>query len=152
LKKGRSPGLAGRRPDLRLAYTTRHPPQPPARSHPIARGRAGPQLLAQVLTAKYGAHLPLNRQSEIYAKEGIDLDVSTLADWVGASAAALMPLVEPIAGPPPSASMPTTPRCRCWPKAGRAPSRLWVSVGDDAPFGVASSRRGSECRGGRGAA
>ena len=63
----------------------------------IARGRAGPQLLAQVLFGKFGAHLPLNRQSEIYAKEGIDLDVSTLADWVGASAATLMPLVQAIA-------------------------------------------------------
>jgi transposase len=50
--------------------------QPPAPSHPIARGRAGPQLLAQVLFGKYGAHLPLNRQSEIYAKEGVELDTS----------------------------------------------------------------------------
>src|SRR6185503_15768069 len=66
--------------------------QPTARSHPIARGRAGPQLLADVLFGKYGAHLPLNRQSEIYAREGIALDVSTLADWVGACAATLMPL------------------------------------------------------------
>ena len=66
--------------------------QPPAPSHPIARGRAGPQLLAEVLFGKYGAHLPLNRQSEIYAGEGVDLDVSTLADWVGACAATLMPL------------------------------------------------------------
>src|SRR5262245_62762597 len=56
--------------------------QPPAPSHPIARGRAGPQLLADVLFGKYGAHLPLNRQSEIYAREGVELDVSTLADWV----------------------------------------------------------------------
>ena len=55
--------------------------QSPAPSHPIARGRAGPNLLAQVLFAKYRAHLPLNRQSDIYANEGIDLDVSTLADW-----------------------------------------------------------------------
>src|SRR5436190_2121399 len=68
--------------------------QSPAPSHPIARGRAGPNLLAQVLFAKYRAHLPLNRQSDIYAKEGIDLDVSTLADWVGACAATLMPLVD----------------------------------------------------------
>ena len=58
--------------------------QPPAPSHPIARGRAGPGLLAHVLFAKYGLHLPLNRQSATYAREGIDLDVSTLADWVGA--------------------------------------------------------------------
>ena len=61
--------------------------QPPAPSHPIARGRAGPSLLAHVLFAKYGLHLPLTRQSATYAREGIELDVSTLADWVGASAA-----------------------------------------------------------------
>jgi transposase len=70
--------------------------QPPAPSHPIARGRAGPKLLAHVLFSKYGLHLPLNRQSAVYAREGIDLDVSTLADWVGAAAATLMPLVEVI--------------------------------------------------------
>ena len=57
--------------------------QPPAPSHPIARGRAGPGLLALVLAAKYGQHLPLTRQSAIYAREGVELDVSTLADWVG---------------------------------------------------------------------
>ena len=44
-----------------------------------------------------GAHLPLNRQSEVYAREGIELDVSTLADWVGASAATLMPVRDAIA-------------------------------------------------------
>ncbi len=67
--------------------------QPPAPSHPIARGRAGPNLLALVLAAKYGQHLPLTRQSAIYAREGVELEVSTLADWVGSSAASLMPLV-----------------------------------------------------------
>jgi transposase len=66
--------------------------QTPAPSHPIARGRAGPRLLAHILFAKYGLHLPLNRQSTVYAREGIELDVSTLADWVGASAATLMKL------------------------------------------------------------
>jgi transposase len=70
--------------------------QPPAPSHPIARGRAGPALLAHVLFSKYGLHLPLNRQSAAYAREGIELDVSTLADWVGAAAATLMPLIEAI--------------------------------------------------------
>jgi transposase len=58
--------------------------QPPAPSHPIARGRAGPNLLAQVLFGKYGIHLQLNRQSRAFAHVGIVLDVSTLADWVGA--------------------------------------------------------------------
>src|SRR5262249_51534251 len=70
--------------------------QPPAPSHPIARGRAGPHLLAHVLFSKYGLHLPLNRQSAAYAREGIDLDVSTLADWVGAASATLTPLIEAI--------------------------------------------------------
>src|SRR5215217_1792734 len=67
--------------------------QPPAPSHPIARGRAGPGLLALVLAAKYGQHLPLTRQSATYAREGVEIDVSTLADWVGAAAAGLTPLV-----------------------------------------------------------
>ena len=70
--------------------------QPPAPSHPIARGRAGPVLLAEVLFIKYGAHLPLNRQSQIFAREGVPLDVSTMADWVGAAAATLMPLRDAI--------------------------------------------------------
>ena len=68
----------------------------PAPSHPIPRGRAGPHLLARVLTGKYADHLLLNRQSEIFAREGIELDVSTLADWVGACAASLEPIVERI--------------------------------------------------------
>jgi transposase len=56
--------------------------QPPAPFHPIARGRAGPNLLAMILDAEFSNHQPLNRQSEVYAREGIDLDVSTLADWM----------------------------------------------------------------------
>ena len=68
--------------------------QPPAPFHVIARGRAGASLLAMILYAKFGEHQPLNRQSESYAREGVDLDVSTLADWVGACSASLAPLVE----------------------------------------------------------
>lgn len=67
--------------------------QPPAPFHPISRGRAGPNLLAMILDAKFANHLPLNRRSEAYAREGVDLDVSTLADWVGACTATLAPLV-----------------------------------------------------------
>src|SRR6202000_533183 len=71
--------------------------QPPAPFHPIARGRAGPDLLATIMHAKFGEHQPLNRQSERFAREGIDLSVSTLADWVGACTSALSPLVMLIA-------------------------------------------------------
>ena len=68
--------------------------QAPAPSLPIRRGRPGPGLLAHVLVAKFCDHLPLYRQSEIYAREGVDLERSTLADWVGQSAALLRPLVD----------------------------------------------------------
>ncbi|SFM01016.1 Transposase [Methylorubrum salsuginis] len=52
--------------------------------HPIPRGRAGPNLLAEVMMAKFGLHLPLHRQSQRFAHEGVAIDVSTLAGWVGA--------------------------------------------------------------------
>ena len=68
--------------------------QPPAPFHVIPRGHIGPSLLAMILYAKYGEHQPLNRQSESYAREGVDLDISTLADHVGAATAAFSPLTE----------------------------------------------------------
>jgi transposase len=68
--------------------------QAPAPNRPIDRGLAGPGLLAHVLVAKYADHLPLYRQSEIYRREGIDLDRSTLADWVGGASRTLQPLVD----------------------------------------------------------
>jgi transposase len=68
----------------------------PAPARPIDRGLAGPNLLAHVLVSKYGDHQPLYRQSEIYAREGIDLDRSTLAGWVGAASELLAPLIDEI--------------------------------------------------------
>ncbi len=111
--------------------------QPPAPSHPIARGRAGPELLAHILFSKYGLHLPLNRQSAAYAREGIDLDVSTLADWVGATAATLMPLIEAIrahvfAAERIHADDTTVPVLA---KGKTRIGRLWTYVRDDRPFG-----------------
>jgi len=70
--------------------------QAPLPSRPIERGRPGPGLLAHVLVSKYADHLPLYRQSQIYAREGIDLDRSTLADWVGKTTALLDPLADAI--------------------------------------------------------
>ena len=110
--------------------------QPPAPSHPIARGRAGPKLLAHILFAKYGLHLPLNRQSDVYEREGIDLDVSTLADWVGAAAATLMPLVDVIrthvfAAERIHADDTTVPVLA---KGKTRTGRLWTYVRDDRPF------------------
>ncbi len=110
--------------------------QPPAPFHSIARGRAGPGLLAMVLEAKFGQHLPLNRQSETYAREGVELSVSTLADWVGAGAATLMPLVDFIRGHVLAAerlhgddtTVPVLARGKT------ATGRLWTYVRDDRPF------------------
>jgi hypothetical protein len=65
-------------------------------SRPIERGRPGSGLLAHVLVNKYADHLPLYRQSQIFEREGIDLERSTLADWVGKSAALLEPLADAI--------------------------------------------------------
>lgn len=78
--------------------------QAPAPSRPIDRGLAGPGLLAHVLVSKYADHQPLYRQSEIYAREGVDLDRSTLAGWVGATSELLAPLVEALRGHVMSAS------------------------------------------------
>jgi transposase len=111
--------------------------QPPAPFHAIARGRAGPKLLAYILFSKYSLHLPLNRQSAVYAREGVDLDVSTLADWVGAAAATLMPLCEAIrahvfAAERIHADDTTVPVLA---KEKTRIGRLWTYVRDDRPFG-----------------
>jgi len=68
--------------------------QAPAPSRPIARGLAGPGLLAHVLVSKYADHLPLYRQCEIYERQGVERERSTLVDWVGESSGLLDPLVE----------------------------------------------------------
>ena len=70
--------------------------QAPLPSRPIERGRPGPGLLAHVLVNKYADHLPLYRQSQIFDREGLDIDRSTLADWVGKSTALLEPLADAI--------------------------------------------------------
>ena len=111
--------------------------QPPAPFHPIARGRAGPDLLATILHAKFGEHLPLNRQSESFAREGIELSVSTLADWVGACTATLAPLVALIGAHVLAAERlhgddTTVPVLA---KGKTVTGRLWTYVRDDRPFG-----------------
>ena len=69
----------------------------PAPDHAIARGRAGAGLLAHSVVSKYDDHLPLYRQAEIFARDGVSLETSTLSGWVGATAAALNPLVDALA-------------------------------------------------------
>jgi transposase len=87
----------------------------PAPSRTIERGLAGPGLLAHVLVAKYADHCPLYRQSDIYAREGVDLDRSTLAGWVGAASELLAPLVDALRKHvlPRRRSMPMIRRFRC---------------------------------------
>ncbi|BAH99579.1 transposase [Acetobacter pasteurianus IFO 3283-22] len=111
--------------------------QPPAPFYPISRGRAGPELLAGILCDKYLQHLPLNRQSDAFAREGIDLDTSTLADWVGACTATLAPLnalirVHVLAAGRLHADDTTVPVLA---KGRTRTGRLWNYVRDDHPFG-----------------
>lgn len=113
--------------------------QEPAPERPIARGLAGPGLLAHVLMAKYGDHLPLYRQAQMYAREGVDLDRSTLADWVGSSSALLEPLIDSLssyvfAGDKLHAD--DTPVPVLAPGRGTTKTgRLWTYVRDDRPAG-----------------
>jgi len=113
--------------------------QAPAPSRPIERGLAGPGLLAHVLVSKYADHLPLYRQSEIYERAGLDLDRSTLADWVGASSRLLAPLVEALRRyvlAVPKLHADDTPVPVLAPGNGHTKTgRLWTYVRDDRPAG-----------------
>ncbi|WP_158812122.1 IS66 family transposase [Beijerinckia sp. L45] len=111
--------------------------QAPAPFHVIARGHAGPSLLAMILHAKFALHQPLNRQSETYAREGIDLPLSTLADHVGACAAVLAPLADLIRAHVLAAERihgDDTP-VALLAKGKTVQARLWTYVRDDRPFG-----------------
>jgi transposase len=112
--------------------------QAPPPALPTPRGRATPATLAHLLVAKYCDHLPLYRQSEIYAREGLELDRSTLCDWVGQVAWLLDPIVAMIrrhifAAEKIHADDTTVPVLA--PGLGRTKTgRLWVYLRDDRPF------------------
>lgn len=111
--------------------------QPPAPFHVTPRGFAGPNLLAMILFEKFAQHQPLNRQSERYAREGIDLSLSTLADQVGACAAALKPIHSLIEAHVLAAERlhgddTTVPILA---KGKTDMGRIWTYVRDDRPFG-----------------
>src|ERR1039458_5244381 len=111
--------------------------QAPAPFHVIPRGWAGPSLLAMMLFEKFGQHQPLNRQAERYAKEGVPISLSTLADQVGGCTAALMPLFKRLEAYVLSAERlhgddTTVPVLA---KGKTDTGRIWVYVRDDKPFG-----------------
>ena len=110
--------------------------QPPAPFHVVPRGWAGPSFLAMLLFEKFGQHQPLNRQAERFAREGVPLSLSTLADQVGAATAALMPLYRRIEAHVLAAERlhgddTTVPVLA---KGKTDIGRLWVYVRDDRPF------------------
>jgi transposase len=111
--------------------------QPPAPFHPTPRGWAGPNLLAMILFEKFGQHQPLNRQAERYAREGVEISLSTIADQVGACTAALEPIHALIRAHVLGAERlhgddTTVPLLA---KGGTKTARLWTYVRDDRPFG-----------------
>jgi transposase len=114
--------------------------QPPAPFHVTPRGWAGPSLLAMIVFEKYGQHQPLNRQAERYAREGVQLSLSTLADQVGAASMVLMPLFERLRAHVMAAERlhgdDTTVPVLARGKTDIA--RTWVYVRDDRPFGGAA--------------
>src|SRR6202011_4800112 len=110
----------------------------PAPDHVIARGRAGAGLLAHIVVSKYDDHLPLYRQAEIFARDGISLETSTLSGWVGATAAALKPLVDTLAAAVLAGDnlhVDDTPVPVLAPGTGKTKTgRLWTYVRDERPF------------------
>jgi transposase len=111
--------------------------QAPAPFHVVPRGWAGPSLLAMILFEKYGQHQPLNRQAERYAREGVPLSLSTLADQVGACCSMLWPLYDRLVAYVLAAERlhgddTTVPVLA---KGKTATGRCWVYVRDDGPFG-----------------
>ena len=113
--------------------------QAAAPSRPIERGLPGPGLLAHVLVGKFADHLPLYRQSVIYARDGVELPRSLLADWVGACGDLLAPLVEAIGRHVVAADKvhaDDTPLPVLAPGLGKTKTaRLWTYVRDDRPAG-----------------
>jgi transposase len=112
--------------------------QAPAPSRPIARGLAGPGMLAHVLVSKYADHLPLYRQSQIYARAGLELDRSTLSDWVGGTHALLEPLIEALGRHVLSGThlhVDDTPYPVLAPGTGKTKiARIWTYVRDERPW------------------
>jgi len=112
--------------------------QAPLPSRPIEKGRPGPGLLAHVLVNKFSDHLPLYRQSQIFERDGIDLDRSTLADWVGKATALLEPLAAAIQRHVLSGQAifaDDTPVNMLSPGAGKTKTtRLWAYVRDERPW------------------
>jgi transposase len=111
--------------------------QAPAPFHVVPRGWAGPSFLAMILFEKFGQHQPLNRQAERYAREGVPLSLSTLADQVGAGCAVLEPLIRRIEAHVFAAERlhgddTTVPVLA---KGKTDTGRLWTYVRDDRPFG-----------------
>jgi transposase len=110
----------------------------PAPDHAIARGRAGAELLAHIVVSKYDDHLPLYRQAEIFARDGVSLETSTLSGWVGATAAALKPLVDALAADVLASDtlhVDDTPVPVLAPGTGKTKTgRLWTYVRDERPF------------------
>ena len=113
--------------------------QAPAPSRPIARSFAGAGLLAHIMVAKYGDHLPLYRQQQMYAREGVELSDSTLGDWVGACHQLLRPLINALHQHIFSAEKlhtDDTPISVLAPGTGKTrQARLWTYVRDDRPSG-----------------
>lgn len=148
---------------VRPALSCRHcetMAQAPMPALPIPRGMAGPRLLAHVLIAKYCDHLPLYRQSEIYARDGVDLDRALLAEWVGKAAWLLDPLIEKIAGHVMAGDVihaDDTPVPVLAPGSGKTKTgRFWVYLRDErlhsgpappaALYRYTPDRKGERCR------
>jgi transposase len=134
--------------------------QAPMPAMPIPRAMAGASLLAHVIMSKYADHLPLYRQAEIYARDGLDIDRSTLADWMGKAAWLLRPLADRIGEHVMAGSVihaDDTPVPVLAPGNGKTRTgRLWIYLRDERPhagpappavlYRYTPDRKGERCR------
>jgi transposase len=134
--------------------------QAPMPALPIPRAQADATVIAHVLMAKYADHLPLYRQAEIYARDGVDLDRGLLADWIGKAAWLLRPLADRIGAHVMAGSVihaDDTPVPVLAPGHGKTRTgRLWVYLRDERPhagpappavlYRYTPDRKGERCR------
>ena len=128
------------RPEYVCRYCKDGVASPPPPLRPIARGIAGPGLIAQIIVGKFGDHLPLYRQEDFFTRHGLHIPRSTLCDWVQAAAELLRPLYqrqkELVLQAPVLWTDDTPVTVLTGGKEGSRQGRLWTYIGEQHPYSV----------------
>jgi transposase len=128
------------RPKFACRYCKDRVVSPPPPARPIARGIAGPGLIAQIVVSKFGDHLPLYRQEDYFARCGLHIPRSTQCDWVRAAADLLQPLYERqkelVLKSPILWTDDTTVQVLTGGDEGSRTARFWTYISEEHPYSV----------------